>query len=382
MFKIVLDFILAASVVHGAVITRTTDYVDEGVFLAHCTVTETASKKEVGTNSIIYYNQYIDRPNAQFYPGYPTDPAGKTYNNGKIDWTSGKSEKPITASLGGQMPFQVWDLTAEGDRHTNATGYAKLNGKDMRCYRPNQYMETLWVTPLIGSRIRTAKYTNCVGDYICTRESRQVRRTEFEFSEDTLDVAVSITESPSEPQNKLISKYLTDAFKSLTDIYNPETLLSSGTIAIMSADAKLNVNFDMQEKKDDGTFDKNRMPRIQNELASKLVDKLFKEKSKPNCKQTPPSRYPTCEYTIKFPKQIYIASQVADQQFMRWSPTDRITISAQSTKKNKKCEQNKKAMEILSAVFGVANEVKSGWFSAAAGGLGFVAGKVGSAGKC
>ena len=273
------------------------------------------------------------------------------------------------------MPFKVWDLTAEGDSKTNATGNAQLNGKDMRCYRPNKWLLDTWATPLMGRRIGYAQYDDCVGEYFCTRTTRRVRRTDFQFSEDTLDVAISLTELPSAPQTHRIPGFLSDAFSSLTDVYNPDVLKSGGDIKIEAADAKLHVEFKVQEKKGDPTYDGVRMYRIQNELSKRLVKELVAGKSKPNCKQTPPATYPTCKYTIKFPKQIWIAGQVAFQQDMDWTPKDEITITAISTAKNTKCEQNRKAMEILSTVLGVPGP-QSAWLSAAKG-LGFILGKVG-----
>ncbi|PVI01237.1 hypothetical protein DM02DRAFT_671468 [Periconia macrospinosa] len=388
IFKTAALLLASASIlVEGSVIPRETDYLNEGVLLARCKTYAqfpgNSGEKPLSVQSVAYYNQLVDAPNSLFLPGTATDGAGKVYDSEEIDWTTGKTDKPITASIQNTGPFKVWDLTNKGDPKTGATGSATLNGKDMRCYVADKDIAAIWRNTMDKARVGKPRFTDCAADYVCTRSSRKVRRTNFEFSEDTLDVLISVTESPMEPQVELIRGYLSDALGNLTSVYKPDIVKSTGELKIVSADAKLAVEFKMQDIKGDANFDSERMKNIQNQLVQKLVNKLFSDKGKPDCKMGFGAQYATCAYPFKFPKQIYIASQVAEQQEMDWQPKDEITIVAISQAKNAKCEQNKAFADAMSVIFGLATAPVGAWGGAVAGAvvgdLGMVFGKVGGA---
>lgn len=374
----------ASILVEGSVIPRETDNLNEGVLLARCKTyaqfPSSSAEKPLSVKSVAYYNKLVDAPDSPFLPGTATDGAGKVYDGGEIDWTTGKTDKPITADIQNIGPFKVWDLAKKGDPISGVTGYGTLNGKDMRCYVADKDIAAIWRNAMDKVRVGKPRFTDCAADYVCTRSFRKVRRTLYEFSEDTLDVLISVTESPQQPQVEKIRGYLSDAYGNLTGVYNPNTVESSGEQTITSADAKLQIAFEIQNVKSDPSFDPKRMGNIQKKLVEKLVGELFSAKGKPNCKITMGAAFPTCAYPFKLPKRIYIANQVAEQQEMVWQPQDEIKIYAVSTAVDAKCLQNQAFANLLKDAFTVSAG-PIGWGSAVAGAavgeLGWLFGKVG-----
>ncbi|KAH7073034.1 hypothetical protein BKA63DRAFT_56169 [Paraphoma chrysanthemicola] len=350
---------------------------DEVVYLADCmkySAGNSSHPESVGS-LLVYHPQFDtsrDFPQSQWYdadePSPPkAQPASTTSQ--QIDWPQGKSEDPITgtfASLG--RNFSVHGLGTQGNPDTNATGMATLGDQAMRCYAQ---------TTTLQSSFNGAKY-KCHAPYYCTRESRQIRRTLFQISKQT--VAVQILGEPQQPRDPRIEGIADLVYYWLqsagSDAQNgvTEYVIDAAWQRELGIQPLHSIRIDVQDenRKNDPKYDEARKVHVANHLRSTLMPIILgtlKFERKEYAAKT------MDVWSAQFPAHIQVQEQIAYQNRLDWKVADVFDINIVS-RKHPECKADEAWAKVLANMVALGKGDVKGGYSALLSGLGGVSGGV------
>jgi hypothetical protein len=351
---------------------RELDYPDEAVFLLKCTRWQKGQESPNGIKDYLWLNHNADEPEPENYYDYPYD-WGLTVGGGHIDWTVGTKEKPIKGKLNNK-PFEAWSLDKTGDPKTNVTGHATLDGAPFRCYTTTRPFKQQLTTKPVET------WYDCQANYYCTRASRKVRRTKFEFKESTVQASFFLTEEAGNDSEGQIRGYIQEAFRNLTYAYDHKLSAKDSTLTMKDSDTQVQYYIDMAEGEGDANYDPDRVKLVQQYLIDKAAPEIAKTKKFGDCKMAFGSQYATCEYSVEFPAEIFVLSQISDQSPIDWVPKDKImVVFRHSEEASDRCKDLGAGAKLLAGVFGPAGMYLNGGLSALAKGLGGIFGATGAA---
>ncbi|KAH7139549.1 hypothetical protein B0J11DRAFT_564316 [Dendryphion nanum] len=364
---------------------RATDPMDEVVFLTDCrkyNSKDSDDKDVVEHVSFALYHDTYDytRNNASLSwqafasPSYPNGQRIDSMGGAFVDWTAGKQDDRIDANFDKlERRFWVHGLSRQGDPRTMATGIASLGDHDMRCYKDTTNIHFP----------RNNWYYKCIADYYCTRKSRQIRRTLFSISEQTVDVKI-LGQHWSERKNAQkgeadprIEGVISNVYYWLQNL-DPK----KGSVAneiLIDAELKrqsgkkhhsVRMNWKAGQISSDATYDPNRIKQISKKLQDTLEPEIFK-KVKVDTQAFWDSDY--LIYKAPFPANVNIQVQIAFQEQLDWKPTDVIDVDI-ITHGGGGCGSGAAWAKALSGLFGGVAAVVTGGASAVLSGLGGIAG--------
>lgn len=348
------------------------------VYLAECRQykDKNSDLKDVQDHqSYLLYHEVFDytRNNDSFtwsawaHPSYPKKQRVDAMGS-QVDWTLATEDDMIHAKFDKlDRTFTVHSLSEKGDPITQATGVADLGGHGMRCYRDNSTAITFGLS---------GHYNRCLAQYFCTRERRQIRRTQFSISEQTVGVEI-LAQTPQDlnlpkgQRDPRVDGVISNVYYWLSRM-DPGEGGGAKEYIIDSQTKKHSVRFDWQAgqgSKDPG-YDPRRI-KLVSEYLVKTLNTEIEKKTKGDG-----STYTTqtwVKYKAPFPAHIRVQFQIAFQEQLDWKPTDTIDIYI-ITHNEAACGTDAAWAKLLSGLFGAGAAVLTGGASAIASGLGGVFG--------
>lgn len=305
----------------------------------------------------------------QATPSYPKTQRVEAQGGTTVDWTLGKQDDRIEGKfekLGKR--FWVHSLDSKGSEDTSVTGKAELGDMDMRCYQ-----ERTSIDMMMGGF-----YHKCIAPYYCTRESRQIRRTLFSFSEESTTVGILGQPGKKDRRDPRVDGIVASIYEPLR-IMSPTQANTVKEYVIekeyerLGMGKKHSIRFTWKagQLSTDKSYDPNQIKLIADHLLRKVVPEIQKRAKNAGPIITSGKNWDV--YKVPFPANINVQVQEAFQDRLNWHPVDTIDINI-IYPKALSCGNDGAFAKALEGIFGPLSTITTGRVSAVLNGLGLVAG--------